>query len=299
MHEMHLFGGETSSHKLHTEDHDLKFMIQLDAIRNPSGGALLPISPCTVHVCIYVFTRPNFLSNHYIKNLHTQTSTYQPSSFFSNIMSSSQPYKHSQIESEPSAGLLTSIKSLVRRPWQPSSSSSCRPSPIRPGTSAGHDRSNALQWDWDLQSNPTRQTVERRQTHPSPKSNPGNNNPRTSNHSSHPAHQRRGRRGQHIVDSMADYLTLAQLENVWQQQDTRRANWAAETNDDNRRSQRSLPRAEGTADTQAALQPPLLSSRDIHPALRPEPLFQKRLRVDTNLKPSKHANPLPGLKTDR
>lgn len=98
---------------------------------------------------------------------------------------------------------------------------------------------------------------------------------------------------------MADYLTLAQLENVWQQQDTRRANWAAETNNDNTRSQRSLPRADGTADTQAALQPLLLSSRDIHPALRPEPLFQKGLRVDTNLKPSKDANPLPGLKTDR
>ena len=215
-------------------------------------------------------------------------------------MSSSQPYKHSQIQPEPSAGLLTSIKSLVRRPWQPSSSSFRRPSPSRPGTSAGHDRSNALQWDWELQSHPTRQTVERRQTHPSPKSNPSNNNnPRTSNQWSHPARQRRGRRGQNTVDSMADYLTLAQLENVWQQQDTRRADRAAETNNNNPRAQRSLPRADGAADTQAALQPPLLSSRDIHPALRPGPLFQKGLRVDTNLKPSKHANPLRGLKTDR
>lgn len=102
---------------------------------------------------------------------------------------------------------------------------------------------------------------------------------------------------------MADYLTLAQLENVWQQQDTRRANQAAATNYDNPRAQRSLPRADGAADTQAAPlpppPPPLLSSRDIHPALRPGPLFQKGLRVDTNLKPTKNADPLRGLKTDR
>lgn len=205
-------------------------------------------------------------------------------------MSSSQPSKRSQNQPEPSARLLTSIKSLVRCPWQPSSSSSRRPSPSRAGASAGHDRSNALEWDWDLQPNPTRQNVERRQTHPSPKSNPGsNNNLRTNNQRSPPAHQRRGRCGQQTVVSMADYLTLEQLENVWQQQDTRRANQAAAMNNDNPRAQRSMPRVGDAADTQAAL-PPL--RRDIHPALRPGPSSQKGLRVDTNLKLSKNVDHL-------
>lgn len=85
---------------------------------------------------------------------------------------------------------------------------------------------------------------------------------------------------------MADYLTLEQLENVWQQQDTRRTNQAAAMNNDAPRAQRSLPRAGDAADTQAAL-PPLLSSSDIHPTLRPGPSSQKRLRVDTSLKLSK------------
>lgn len=213
-------------------------------------------------------------------------------------MSSSQPCKRSQNQPEPSASLLTSIKSLVRRPWQPSSSSSRRPSPSRAGASAGRDRSNALEWDWDLQPNPTRHNVERRQTHPSPESNPGNNNnPRTNNQRSPPAHQRRGRCGQKTVVSMADYLTLEQLENVWQQQDTRRTNQAAAMNNDAPRAQRSLPRAGDAADTQAAL-PPLLSSSDTHPALRPGPSSQKRLRVDTSLKLSKKVDHLR-LKTDR
>lgn len=171
-------------------------------------------------------------------------------------MSSSHPCKSFQNQPEPSASLLTSIKSLVRCPWQPSSSSSRRQSPSRPGTSAGHDRSNALEWDWGLQSSPTRQNVERRQTHPSPKSNRGNNNnSRTTNQRSPSAHQRRGRRGQDLVDSMADYLTLAQLESVWQQQDTRSANQAAATNNRIPRAQRSLPRAGAAADTQATLPP--------------------------------------------
>lgn len=78
---------------------------------------------------------------------------------------------------------------------------------------------------------------------------------------------------------MADYLTLAQLENVWQQQDTCRADQAVATNDINSRAQRSLPRA-----TQVAIpQPPPLSSRDIHPALRPGPLFPEGLGANTNL----------------
>lgn len=191
-------------------------------------------------------------------------------------MSSSQPCKRSQNQPEPSACLLTSIKSLVRRPWQPSSSSSRRPSPSRAGASAGHDRSNALEWDRDLQPNPTRQNVERRQIHPSPKSNPGkSNNPRSNNQRSPPAHQCRGRCGPKTVVSMADYLTMEQLENFWQQQDTRRTNQAAAMNNDDPRAQRSLPRAGEAADTHAAL-PPLLSSRDIHPALRPKDRHLRR-----------------------
>lgn len=233
-------------------------------------------------MCIYVFTRPNFssiISYYDIKISNLKPLFTKASPFFSNIMSSSQRCKHSQNHPGPSVCLLTSIKSLVRRPWQPTSSSYRRPSTSRPGTSAGQDRSNALELDWDLQSNPTRQIVERRQSHSSPKSNPGNNsNPRTTTQRSPLAHQRRGRRGQNTVDSMADYLTLAQLENVWQQQDTRRANQAAVTSNDNPRAQRSLPRAGSAADTQAALSvtpPPLPSSRDIHPALRPGPSFRR------------------------
>lgn len=185
-------------------------------------------------------------------------------------MSSSQPCKRSQNQPEPSACLLTSIKSLVRRPWQPSSSSSSRrPSPSRVGASVGHDRSDALESDWRLQLNPTRQNVERGQTHPSPKSSPGNSNyPRNNDQRSPPARQRRGRCGQKTVVSMADYLTLEQLENVWQQQDKRRTNQAAAMNNDDPRAPRSLPRAGDAVDTQAAL-PPLLPGRDIHPALRP------------------------------
>ena len=194
----------------------------------------------------------------------------KPSSFFSIVMFSSQPCSRSQNQPEPSACLLTCIKSFVHRPWQPSFSSSRRPSLSRAGDSAGHDRSNALEWDWDLQPNPARQNVERCQTHPSPKSNPGNNKIPPTNHQRSPlAHQRRGRCGQKKIVSMADYLTLEQLENVWQQQDTRRANQAAAMNNENPRAQTSS-RAGDAADTQAALPPPL-SSRDIHPAMRPGP----------------------------
>lgn len=91
---------------------------------------------------------------------------------------------------------------------------------------------------------------------------------------------------------MADYLTLDQLENVWQQQDTRRADQAAATNDVNSRAQNALPRAGGAADTQAPLPPPPpLSSRDIHPALRPGPSFPEGLRVNTNLQSGRKVHP--------
>lgn len=207
-------------------------------------------------------------------------------------MFSSQPCKRPQNQPEPSACLLTSIKSFVRRPWQPSSSSSRRPWLSRAGASAGHDRSNTLEWDWDLQPKPTRQNIERSQTHPSPKFNPGNNKVPPTNHQRSPlAHQRRGRCGQKKLVSMADYLTLEQLENVWQQQDTHRANQTAAMNNDNPRAQTSLSRAGDAADTKAALPPPL-SSRDIHPALRPGPRSQKGLRWDTNLKLSKNGDQL-------
>lgn len=100
---------------------------------------------------------------------------------------------------------------------------------------------------------------------------------------------------------MADYLTLAQLENVWQQQDRRRANQAAATttNDVNSRAQRALPpRGAGDvpADTQAgaALQPPPFLSRDIHPTLRPGPSYPEGLRANTNSKPSKNVHPPRG-----
>lgn len=216
-------------------------------------------------------------------------------------MSSSQPCKHSQHHPEPPVRLLTSIKSLVRRPWQPSSSSSRRPSHSRPRTSAGHVRPKSPEGDWDMQSNPTHQTMERRQSHPSPNSNSGNDNiSRTTNQQYPPTHRRRGRRGQNEVNSMADYLTLAQLENVWQQQDTRRADQAAITTNDNSRAQRALPRAGSAADKQAALlQPPRLASHNIHPALRPTPLFPEGSRVDTNVKPSKNVHPPRGAKTFR
>lgn len=198
-------------------------------------------------------------------------------------MASSKQCKNSQNHSEPLAGFLTSIKSLVRRPWQASSSSGRRTSPSRSRTSAGHNRSKSPELDWGLQSNPT---VERRQTHPSPKSNGNNNHSRTLNQQCLPSQRRRGRHHeQKEVNSMADYLTLAQLENVWQQQDTCRADQAVATNDINSRAQRSLPRATQVAIPQPPLfPPPPLSSRDIHPALRPGPLFPEGLGANTNLK---------------
>lgn len=212
-------------------------------------------------------------------------------------MSSSQQCKHCQNPLEPSASLLTSIKSLVRRPWQPSSSSARRPSLSRTRTSAGHNGSTAPEWDWSLLSNLTRQPVKRSQSHPSPNSSPGNNNNSRTIDQQYSTHRRRGRRGQNTettVNSMADYLTLAQLENVWQQQDTRRADHESS------RVQRALLRAGGAADVQAALpSPPPLSSRDIYPALRPRPFVQERLRVDTNLKSSKNGHPQWGVKTGR
>lgn len=100
---------------------------------------------------------------------------------------------------------------------------------------------------------------------------------------------------------MADYLTLAQLENVWQQQDRRRADQAAATttNSVNSRAQRALPpRGAGgaPADTPAAaaLQPPPFFSRDIHPTLRPGPSYPEGLRMNTNSKPSKNVHPPRG-----
>lgn len=97
---------------------------------------------------------------------------------------------------------------------------------------------------------------------------------------------------------MADYLTLAQLENVWQQQDRRRADQAAATttNGVNSRAQRALPpRGAGgaPADTQAAaaLQPPPFLGRDIHPTPRPGLSCPEGLRMNTNSKPSKNVHP--------
>lgn len=219
------------------------------------------------------------------------------------IMPSSQAHKQPQCQPDSSGKLLTSIKSLVRRPWQPSSSSSRHLSPNdRPQTSCGsHTRRNEpTEWDWDLpMRTPTPQYV-RRESYPPP--SPGNISNQQHNNT------RRGRQCQNTVISMADYLTLAQLENIWQQQDTRRNNPVpahptlrpppTRTSAEKRAVPRTLqvaasPSSNSTSNTSRVPHLPL-SNRDIHPALRPGPFSRKGLRIDTSYskpksKPNKKA----------
>lgn len=203
---------------------------------------------------------------------------------------SAQAQKQPQYQPDSSGKLLTTIKSLVRRPWQPSSSSRHVSHNDRPRTSCGsHARRNEpIEWDWDLSMRtPTPQYV-RRESYPPPSpsniSNQQHNNPR------------RGRQCQNTVISMADYLTLAQLENIWQQQDTRRNNPApapptlcpppTRTSAERRALPRTLqvdasPNRNPTSNaTQIPHQP--LPNRHIHPALRPGPFSRTGLRIDTN-----------------
>lgn len=212
---------------------------------------------------------------------------------------SSQARKQPQCQPDSSGKLLTSIKSLVRRPRQPSSSSSHVSPNDRPRASCGsHTRRNEpTEWDWDLPMRTPAPQYVRRESYPPPTpsniSNQQYNNPR------------RGRRCQNTVISMADYLTLEQLENVWQQQDTRRNNpvpalptfrppptrTSAE--------KRALPEilqvaasqsSKSTSNTTRVPHQPL-SNRGIHPALRPGPFSRNGLRIDTSFaKPKSKSN---------
>lgn len=251
----------------------------------------------------------NSLHNCYKISSFTLSATKHTS--FQNTVPSSMPSfqarKQPQFQSDSSGKLLTSIKSLVRRPRQASSSSSHVLPNDRPRTSCScHARRNEhTEWDWDLpMRTPTPQYV-RRESYPPPSpsniSNQQYNNPR------------RGRRSQNTVISMADYLTLEQLENVWQQQDMRSNNpvpavptlrppptrTSAE--------KRALPRILQVAASQSSNSTSVttrvphqsLSNRGIQPAPGPGPLSRGLLRIDTSFaKPSSKSNkkaPLNGL----
>lgn len=212
---------------------------------------------------------------------------------------SSQARKLPQCQPDSSGKLLTSIKSLVRRPWQPSSSSR-HPSPDnRSRTSYGsHARINgSTELDWDLpMRTPPAQHV-RRDSYPlpSPSNTPNqqHNNPR------------RGRRCQNTVISMADYLTMAQLENIWQQQDMRRDNPVTTpptllpSPTMKIAEKRALPKTLRVAtrpstsstsnSTQILYQPP--PNRNIHAALRAGPFSRNSLRINTDFsKPKSKSN---------
>lgn len=214
----------------------------------------------------------------------------------------SQTRKLPQCQRDSSGKLLTSIKSLVRRPWQPSSSSRHSSPDNRPRTSYGsHTRKiGPKELDYDLPIRTTPPQYTRRESYPSP--NPSNTpNQQQSN-------PRRGRRCQNTVVSMADYLTMAQLENVWQQQDMPRNN-PVTTAPTLRPSptrpsaaQRALPRtiqgATRSSDSptsnsnQTPHQP--LSDRDCPTTLRPGPISRNGLRINTDFskpksKPNKKA----------
>lgn len=212
---------------------------------------------------------------------------------------SSQARKLPQCQPDSTGKLLTSIKSLVRRPWQPSSSSRHSSPDNRPRTSYGsHARRNGpTELDCDLPMRTTPPQYTRRESYPSP--NPSNTPNQQHNN------PRRGRRSQNTVVSMADYLTMAQLENVWQQQDTRRNNpvTAAPTfrPPPTRTSaeKRALPRTiQGSTrssgsptsnSTQTPHQP--LSNRDCHATLRPGPFSPNGLRINTDFsKPKSKSN---------
>lgn len=208
-----------------------------------------------------------------------------------NTLPSSRSHKHAQRRPDSSGKLLTSIISLVRRPWQPSVSSRLI-SPIdRPQTSCGSyaRRNEPVEWDWDLPMRTPAPQYIRRESYPPP--SPSNisiqqhNNPR------------RGRQYQNTVTSMADYLTLAQLENIWQQQDTRRNNLVpalptlrpppTRTSAEKRALPSILQVAPSpcgnTTSSATKIRHQTLSNRDIHPALRPGPYSRTGLRIDTNL----------------
>lgn len=203
---------------------------------------------------------------------------------------SSQARKLPQGQRDSSGKLLTSIKSFVRRPWQPSSSSSHSSPDNRPRTSYGsHARRyepTELDCDLPMKSPPPQYT--RRESYPS--TNPGNTpNQQHSN-------PRRGRRCQNTVVSMADYLTMAQLENIWQQQDTRRDSPVTiaptlrppptRTSAEKRALPRTIQgatRSSGSPtsnSTQIPHQP--LSNRDCHTTLRPGPPSRVGLRINTD-----------------
>ena len=204
-----------------------------------------------------------------------------------------------QCQPDSSGKLLTSIKSLVRRPWQPSSLSRHSSSDDRPRTSCGsHARRNEpMEWDWDQPMRTPPPQYIRRESYPLP--SPSNipsqlhNNPR------------RGRRCQNTVISMADYLTMAQLENIWQQQETRTNNPVTtpptlrppptKTSAEKRALPRILqvatrPSGSSTSNsTHITYQPP--SNRNIQAALRPGPFSRNGLRINTDFsKPKSRSN---------
>lgn len=202
----------------------------------------------------------------------------------------SQARKLPQCQPDSSGKLLTSIKSLVRRPWQPSSSSRHSSPDNSPRTTYGkHTRKlGPTESDYDLSMRTTPPPYTRRGSYPSP-------NPSNTPNLQH-SNPRRGRRCQNTVVSMADYLTMAQLENVWQQQDMRRNNHFTTAPimcpSPKRPSaeQRALPRTiQGATrsrgcptsnSTQTPHQP--LSDRDCHTTLRPGPISRNGLRINTD-----------------
>lgn len=200
---------------------------------------------------------------------------------------------------DSSGKLLTSIKSLVRRPWQLSSSSSHSSPDNRPRTSYGSHarRYEPTELDCDLPMRKTPPQYTRRESYPS--LNPSNT---TSQQDSNP---RRGRRCQNTVVSMADYLTMAQLENIWQQQDT----WGdsplttaptlrpppTRTSAEKRALPRTVQgstRSSGSPTSnhsQTPHQSP--SKRDCHTTSRPGPFSRNDMRINTDFaKPKSKSN---------
>ena len=288
----------------------------------------------------------------------------RPKFSFQSTMSSTLPAsrvrKQPQAQPDSPGKLITSIKSLVRRRWQPSSSSRHSPPNNWPRNNHGsHARRNEpTEWDWDLPMRTPPPQYARRESYPQPSPSntewdwdlsmrthpqqyargesypqPGPSNtewdwdlpmrtpskqfarresypqPSPSNISNQQHnYPRRGRRFQNTVISMADYLTLAQLENIWQQQDIRRNNPVitppklppppTRTTAEKRVLPRILqvaasPSSNSTSNT-TQVPHQLLSNRDIHPALRPGPISRNGLRIDTNFsklksKPNKKA----------
>lgn len=241
----------------------------------------------------------NFRDKCYKIFVHSLQPNISSQNTMSYAFSSSQARKLPPCQPESSSKLLTSIKSLVRRPWQPSSSSRHLSPGNRPQTSCGsHARRNGpTEWDWDLAMRTTPPQYIRRESYPPPSpsniSNQQHSNPR------------RGRRCQDTVISMADYLTMAQLENIWQQQDTRRNNPVTappalrppptRTSAEKGALPRILQVATRPSDsstsnsTQLTHRPP--SNRDIHSALRPGQFSRHGLKINTDFsKPKSKSN---------